>query len=183
MREHATRPLLTPPREQQSCAYRLFGSPVGELRAVARNGSLIELSFCRSGDARVARKGDGGAGIGVLDVAEMQLSEYFAGRRKSFDLPLELEGPDFYRRVWAELLKIPYGKTSSYGQLAAKLGAPDASRAVGAANGANPIAIIVPCHRVIGADGSLVGFGGGLNRKRFLLDLESGRARLELFPL
>ncbi|MDP9292843.1 MAG: methylated-DNA--[protein]-cysteine S-methyltransferase [Actinomycetota bacterium] len=107
-----------------------------------------------------------------------QLAQYFAGTRRSFDVPLRLAGGAFQRRVWAELERIPYGETASYGEIARRLGAPTASRAVGAANGRNPIAIVVPCHRVIGASGSLTGYGGGLECKRALLDLEAGRAAL-----
>ena len=108
------------------------------------------------------------------DVAD-QLAAYFAGDLTAFDVAIELHGPAFHRRVWAALLEIPYGETRSYGELARRLGQPGAARAVGLANGRNPIAIIVPCHRVIGADGSLTGYGGGLPRKRTLLDLESER--------
>ena len=109
-----------------------------------------------------------------------QLAEYFAGTRARFDLPLHLIGSAFERRVWNALLEIPHGETISYGALAAKIGAPGAARAVGAANGQNPIAIIVPCHRVIGADGSLTGYGGGLPAKRWLLAHESRQPTL--FP-
>lgn len=107
-----------------------------------------------------------------------QLKEYFAGQRRSFDLPLAPEGTDFQLKVWRALRGIPFGATWSYGQLAKRIGKPKASRAVGAANGQNPIPIIVPCHRVIGADGSLTGFGGGLKIKQQLLELESGERRL-----
>jgi methylated-DNA-[protein]-cysteine S-methyltransferase len=107
-----------------------------------------------------------------------QLDEYFAGERRAFDLTLRAPGSDFQRAVWDELTRIPYGETTSYGQLARRLGRPDASRAVGLANGRNPISIVVPCHRVIGASGKLTGYGGGLDRKRFLLDLERGAASL-----
>jgi len=102
-----------------------------------------------------------------------QLRAYFAGELRTFDVPLEMIGTEFQRRVWQALRKIPYGETRSYSQLASRIGAPRAVRAVGAANGRNPIPIIVPCHRVIGASGHLVGFGGGLEWKRFLLDLEA----------
>ncbi len=98
-----------------------------------------------------------------------QLSEYFAGSRRTFELPLRLQGTAFQQTVWRRLTEIPYGDTWSYGQLAARIGKPGASRAVGLANGRNPIAILVPCHRVIGADGSLTGYGGGLERKQWLL--------------
>jgi methylated-DNA-[protein]-cysteine S-methyltransferase len=105
------------------------------------------------------------------DVAA-QLDEYFAGERRAFDLPMSLEGTDFQRRVWSALCGIPYGETISYGELARRVGNPKASRAVGLANGRNPIAVIVPCHRVIAADGSLGGYGGGSDRKVHLLELE-----------
>ena len=104
-----------------------------------------------------------------------QLREYFDGQRREFDLELALEGSDFARGVWAGLLEIPYGTTTSYGELASRLGSEASARAVGRANGANPVAIVVPCHRVIGADGSLTGYGGGLWRKRALLTLEQAR--------
>ena len=103
-----------------------------------------------------------------------QLDAYFAGEREDFDLPMALHGTDFQRRVWDELTRIPYGETISYSQLALRLGDPKLVRAVGLANGRNPISIIVPCHRVIGADGSLVGYGGGLERKQWLLEHEAG---------
>ena len=109
---------------------------------------------------------------GTLPAATRQLREYFAGARREFDLPLKMAGSEFQQRVWRELTKIPFGKTSSYGQLAKRIGNPNGSRAVGLANGRNPIAIIVPCHRVIGADGSLTGFGGGIDRKQWLLTRE-----------
>ncbi len=104
-----------------------------------------------------------------LPEAVRQLREYFAGKRREFDLPMRLEGTEFQRRVWRTLREIRYGETWSYGQLAKRIGNPNASRAVGLANGRNPISILVPCHRVIGADGSLTGYGGGLERKRWLL--------------
>jgi methylated-DNA-[protein]-cysteine S-methyltransferase len=111
----------------------------------------------------------------VLAATRRQLVEYFDGVRTVFELPLAPAGTAFQQRVWAALTQIPYGQTQSYGKVAQRLGLlPGASRAVGLANGANPISIVVPCHRVIGADGSLTGYGGGLDRKRFLLDLEQG---------
>jgi methylated-DNA-[protein]-cysteine S-methyltransferase len=114
-----------------------------------------------------------------LAAAAAQLDEYFAGERRDFDLELDLRGTEFQRAVWDELLRIPYGETMSYGELARRLGRPERVRAVGAANGRNPVAIVVPCHRVIGADGSLTGYGGGLDRKRALLAVE-GSAPLAL---
>ncbi len=107
-----------------------------------------------------------------------QLEEYFAGDRTTFDIPLAAEGAPFEREVWHALEEIPYGETVSYGEIARRVGQPTAARAVGTANGRNPIAVIVPCHRVIGADGSLTGYGGGLERKRLLLELERGQGRL-----
>jgi methylated-DNA-[protein]-cysteine S-methyltransferase len=103
-----------------------------------------------------------------------ELDAYFAGDLREFSIPLDLQGTEFQRRVWGLLLPIPYGETKSYGQIASALGRPKASRAVGQAIGTNPVAIIVPCHRVIGASGGLVGYGGGLHRKQALLDLEAG---------
>ena len=108
----------------------------------------------------------------LIKKAAAQLEEYFEGKRKNFDLPLVLNGTDFQNRVWEALRKIPYGKTRSYGELAAMTGNPKASRAVGMANNRNPIVIVIPCHRVIGSDGSLTGFGGGLELKKRLLELE-----------
>lgn len=114
----------------------------------------------------------------LLNRVAAQLQEYFAGTRTTFDLPLEPSGTDFQLSVWELLRKIPYGVTTSYGELARRLGDPKASRAVGAANGANPIPIIVPCHRVVGSKGELTGFGGGLDRKRWLLEHEGALMRL-----
>ncbi|MDI3385272.1 methylated-DNA--[protein]-cysteine S-methyltransferase [Streptomyces sp. B-S-A8] len=113
--------------------------------------------------------------------AARQLGEYFAGERHTFDLPLRLAGTPFQRRVWEGLSTIRYGETRTYGELAAQLGKPNASRAVGLANGKNPIGIVVPCHRVVGANGSLTGYGGGLDRKRRLLELERGGVPEGLF--
>jgi methylated-DNA-[protein]-cysteine S-methyltransferase len=107
-----------------------------------------------------------------------QLTAYFAGDLREFDLPLAAPGTDFQRRVWRELMQIPFGRSISYGELARRIGKPAASRAVGRANGQNPISIIVPCHRVIGADGTLTGYGAGLDRKRWLLDHEAGQRSL-----
>ncbi|RRD67225.1 methylated-DNA--[protein]-cysteine S-methyltransferase [Comamonadaceae bacterium OH2310_COT-174] len=112
----------------------------------------------------------------LLSEAARQLGEYFAGQRRVFDLPLAPQGTDFQQRVWQALRAIPYGQTRSYAQLATAIGQPKAMRAVGAANGRNPLSIVVPCHRVIGANGSLVGFGGGLPVKTFLLRLEGALA-------
>jgi len=116
----------------------------------------------------------------VLGETIAQLRAYFAGRLRAFDVPLAPGGTPFQAAVWQALLTIPYGATRSYSEIAATVGRPDAVRAVGTANGANPIPIIIPCHRVIGSNGKLVGFGGGLDMKRQLLDLESGKSRLDL---
>jgi methylated-DNA-[protein]-cysteine S-methyltransferase len=118
--------------------------------------------------------------VGPLAEARRQVSEYLAGERTSFDLPLRMEGTPFQREVWQALTEIPYGETVSYGELARRIGRPDACRAVGLANGRNPISIVVPCHRVIGASGTLTGYGGGLGRKRFLLELEAGARQLAI---
>ncbi len=110
-----------------------------------------------------------------------QLQEYFRGERRGFELALEPEGTEFEHKVWNEVRRIPFGATDTYGEIAKRLGDPDAARAVGVANARNPIAIIVPCHRVIGAHGDLTGYAGGLDRKKWLLDMESGQSRLEFY--
>jgi len=144
-------------------------SPLGPLHLEAHGGALTSLTFS-------ARDTPGGAGSQedqeLLREAARQLRAYFAGELREFDLPLRPRGTGFQRRVWEALQQIPYGETRSYGQQAESLGVPGAARAVGAANGKNPISIIVPCHRVIGADGTLTGFGGGLKNKERLLRLE-----------
>jgi methylated-DNA-[protein]-cysteine S-methyltransferase len=116
----------------------------------------------------------------LLAETARQLRAYFAGELREFDLPLDLRGTEFQLRAWREVCAIPYGETRSYAEIAGRLGSPGAVRAVGAANGANPVPIVVPCHRVIGASGKLVGYGGGLELKRRLLDLERGNGRLTL---
>ncbi|MCA9280996.1 MAG: methylated-DNA--[protein]-cysteine S-methyltransferase [Phycisphaeraceae bacterium] len=131
-----------------------------------------------------ARPDDPAQPCPVLDAAQLELGQYFAGERKHFDLPLSTPGTDFQNRVWSELLRIPCGETISYGELADRVGSPGAQRAVGAANGRNRIAIIIPCHRVIESTGALRGYGGGLKRKQFLLDHErrmTGNAAGTLF--
>ena len=146
-----------------------FESPIGRLLLTSDGAALTGLYMEPS---RKAQSTDGWVedpAAVPLAATLRQLSEYFAGTRRSFDLPLRLEGTAFQQRVWRELTEIPYGETWSYGQLAGRIGNPNASRAVGLANGRNPISILVPCHRVIGADGSLTGYGGGLERKQWLL--------------
>ena len=151
-------------------------SPVGVLGIeVSSDGELRRVEFLdgERSDHRVAPP-ESASAQRTLETVVRQLEEYFAGTRKVFRLPLGAEGTPFQRSVWSALCTIPYGETTSYGELARRLGNPKATRAVGAANGRNPISIIVPCHRVIGADGSLTGFGGGLHRKRTLLAWERG---------
>jgi len=161
--------------------YLFVASPVGRLFLAADEGGLRTLAFMDPEPPSVLdrtwREGEND----VLRRACVQLEEYFTRRRRRFDLPLAPSGTEFQLAVWSELERIPYGETISYGDLAARIGRPRAVRAVGAANGRNPIAIIVPCHRVIGADGSLTGFGGGLPRKRLLLELESSAVTGDLF--
>jgi methylated-DNA-[protein]-cysteine S-methyltransferase len=147
-----------------------WGSPIGDLTLVKTDGILSGLYMSDSGETRWELLGPR-AGSGFEDVVE-QLQEYFARKRTVFTIPLAPMGTAFQQRVWTALRTIPYGETRSYGQLAEAIGNRSAMRAVGAANGRNPISIIVPCHRVIGSDGTLIGYGGGLERKRFLLDLE-----------
>lgn len=156
-----------------------FASPVGELlAAVEEGGRLVGLEFVDTHRAQALLDGWRAGGREVVhDVprcAEVvrQLGEYFAGDRRAFDLEVTPEGTGFQRRVWEELRRIPYGTTISYGELGRRLGGATFTRAAGRANGANPVAIVIPCHRVIGADGSLVGYGGGLEVKRTLLELE-----------
>jgi methylated-DNA-[protein]-cysteine S-methyltransferase len=154
-------------------AYKLVSSPVGELKLVASDRGLVAVLW-ENDDPKRIRLGDlvEVPTHPVLREAERQLADYFAGRLARFDLPLEFQGTDFQKRVWTELLAIPYGETRSYADLAKKVGSPKASRAVGAANGRNPLSIVAPCHRAIGSDGSLTGFAGGLETKKYLLDLE-----------
>jgi methylated-DNA-[protein]-cysteine S-methyltransferase len=149
-------------------------SPIGPLTVIAENGAICGLYM----DAQRHAPAVSSLGKPADPEAEpfaavaAQLAAYFAGQLTEFDLPLATEGTGFQQRVWAALRAIPYGQTVSYGELARRIGSPAAGRAVGLANGRNPIAVVVPCHRVIGADGSLTGYGGGIDRKRFLLDLE-----------
>ena len=163
-------------------ASAIFDTPVGPLYARADAGALAVLSFAgRTQCALPCETGDAGSRA-VVAAAERQLAEYFSGRRTAFEVPLYLQGPPFHVRVWEALLSIPYGATATYGDVSKSIGEPDAARAVGAANHANPIVIIVPCHRVIGTIGRLVGYGGGLRRKRYLLDLECGIPSLDFAP-
>jgi methylated-DNA-[protein]-cysteine S-methyltransferase len=162
--------------------YRRLQTPVGELLLTASDTALTGVYFptSRRGPPPTHRadwtedagQGPTGPTSEMLARAVQQLNEYFAGQRTTFDLPLEAMGSVFEHRVWKALRSIPYGTTTSYGDLAKRLGDPNATRAVGSANGKNPIPIIIPCHRVVGANGDLTGFGGGLDRKRWLLEHE-----------
>lgn len=150
--------------------YRTVDSPIGPLALAGHGRTLTNLRMLNQ--TYEPDRSDWVRDERAFPDAVDQLEEYFAGKRTDFDVELNLVGSEFQRRVWQALLTIPYGETRSYGQVAEQIGAIGAARAVGLANGHNPIAIIVPCHRVIGASGSLTGYGGGLHRKRSLLDME-----------
>jgi methylated-DNA-[protein]-cysteine S-methyltransferase len=156
----------------------IVDSPIGPLTIVAEGDSIsaLYMDAQRHAPAPEGLGLPGDPGDEPFATAARQLAAYFAGQLTAFDLPLAPAGTDFQRRVWNGLLAIPYGQTISYGELARRVGNPAASRAVGLANGRNPIAIVVPCHRVIGSDGSMTGYGGGLDRKAFLLALERDTA-------
>jgi methylated-DNA-[protein]-cysteine S-methyltransferase len=154
------------------CTY--YESPVGLIELTATGKGVSSLYFTeRIHKASSLNK--------ILTCCKKQLDEYFNEGRKEFSLPLDVEGTDFQKKVWNELLKIPYGKSISYIQLARRLGDEKLIRAVGTANGKNPVSIIVPCHRVIGSNGGLVGYGGGLYKKRWLLEFEGTLTQKELF--
>jgi methylated-DNA-[protein]-cysteine S-methyltransferase len=143
-------------------------SPIGRLLLLADDEGLVGV-YMENHKGGVRPVGPRAMNHDVLERAQRQFREYFAGHRREFDLPLSLQGTEFQRRVWQALCEIPFGETRSYAEIARRAGRPIATRAVGAAVGRNPISIIVPCHRVVGSDGSLTGFAGGLNRKRWLL--------------
>jgi methylated-DNA-[protein]-cysteine S-methyltransferase len=153
--------------------HTIIDSPVGPLTLVATDGVLCGLYMDEQRHRPLAEVFGHRDDTHSRDVIE-QLEAYFAGDLKEFDVELAMVGTEFQRRVWTELRNIPYGETISYGELAERLGRPTAARAVGLANGKNPISIIVPCHRVIGSTGNLTGYGGGLPRKRYLLSFEQG---------
>ena len=158
---------------------KTIASPVGELTLVASDDGLVAILWEDDAPDRVRL----GALADTPDhpllmQTERELGDYFAGRRTTFSVPLDMRGTDFQQSVWRALLTIPFGETRSYADIAAQIGRPTATRAVGAANGRNPISIIAPCHRVIGANGSLTGFAGGLKAKEYLLGLESKQGRL-----
>ena len=144
-----------------------YSSPFGPLALEGEDSVLTRLGF-----------GEAGAPCGDGSAVASQLDEFFAGSRRAFDLTLDLRGTEFERRVWREVASIPYGATATYASIAARIGRPSACRAVGRANGRNPVALVIPCHRVVGSDGSLTGYAGGLGMKRALLELESRRSAL-----
>ena len=141
-------------------------SPLGTIELREKNGFITDLNFREeSAEIKTSRSP-------ILSACAAQLAEYFAGKRTNFDLPLAMEGTIFQREVWEALRTVAFGRTTSYGRIARAIGRPSAVRAVGAANGANPVSIIVPCHRIVGANGALTGYGGGLWRKKWLLEHE-----------
>ncbi|MCK9159916.1 MAG: methylated-DNA--[protein]-cysteine S-methyltransferase [Bacteroidaceae bacterium] len=147
--------------------FAVYDTSFGVIKISYAAGFITNVDFVSAGDDRI-----GECHNFLSDRTYAELEEYFKGERKVFDLPLNLIGTDFQKKVWSALCEIPYGETCSYKDIAVAVGKPNASRAVGMANHRNPIVIIVPCHRVVGANGSLVGYGGGLDRKKWLLDLE-----------
>ena len=151
--------------ENYHCRY---DSSIGELLLTSDGRSVTGLYM-----SPFAMEGKGDQNPSAFDDLRVQLDDYFAGRRRTFDVPLNLTGTAFQKSVWSELTRIPFGATISYGELARRIGNANASRAVGLANGKNPISIVVPCHRVIGANGTLTGYGGGLDRKKWLLEHEA----------
>lgn len=159
-------------------------SPVGPLTVVVTDGALsglyMEMQRHRPSEEKFGVRAENPDAEPFATIAA-QLKAYFAGERTTFDVPLKLDGTPFQRRVWDALQTIPYGETVSYGELAKEIGSPSASRAVGLANGRNPVGIVVPCHRVVGSGGGLTGYGGGLERKRYLLDFERGNTERALF--
>jgi methylated-DNA-[protein]-cysteine S-methyltransferase len=158
----------------QHVAY--YQSPIGTLEITGTEAGIVAIRFLDEPPAVLPEIHP------ALETGIQQLDEYFQGQRREFTLPLQLSGTDFQQRVWSALLNIPFGATRSYLEIAEALGDRNAVRAVGLANGQNPIAIVVPCHRVIGSDGSLVGYGGGLWRKQWLLEHEGRPAQQRLFP-
>src|SRR3954471_1564874 len=175
--------------EPRRAYLKRISTPISEMVAVATETHLLMFEFERRHMyeqqlERVKRVAKGEIEDGespVFDTLRTQLAEYFRGDRREFNVPLEVPGTDFQMRVWDALRRIPCGTTTSYGRLASSIGQPDAVRAVARANGDNRVAIIIPCHRVIGSNGSLVGYGGGLSRKKWLLQLEARSEELPLF--
>jgi methylated-DNA-[protein]-cysteine S-methyltransferase len=163
--------------EEKTMLYTLIESPLGELLATRDDAGITGLYLPTGKNPMVPHETWTRDDAAFADL-RTQLGEYFAGVRREFDLPLNASGSQFQKRVWAALLDIPYGETATYGSTALRIGAPTASRAVGLANGQNPISIVVPCHRVIGVNGSLTGYGGGLPAKQWLLAHEAAHAGL-----
>jgi methylated-DNA-[protein]-cysteine S-methyltransferase len=163
----------------------VIDSAVGPLTLVAQDGAIVGLYMDsqrhRPGDDKLGEPDSRGRQAEPFKALAVQLDAYFAGELIRFTVPLAPLGTQFQQRVWAALLEIPYGETQSYGQLAERIGSPGAARAVGLANGKNPIGIVIPCHRVVGSNGSLTGYGGGLDRKKQLLDLELAVSGAGLF--
>ena len=160
--------------------FKEMKSPVGKLKLVASSRALVAVLWEQERPNRVKLDEMSlDPRHPVLIEAERQLAEYFAGKRTQFDLPLQPQGTEFQKKVWRALREIPFGKTKSYLELARTIGSPDASRAVGAANGKNPLSVVVPCHRVVGVDGALTGFAGGLETKAALLALEARAIQLQ----
>lgn len=157
----------------EKLVYKTVASPLGELKVVAGERGLVAVLWPNDDPQRVALGAmTESRNHPVLVKVEKQLQDYFAGVRKAFDVPLDFRGTDFQKQVWGALLTIPFGETRSYGEIAKQIGNPKAMRAVGAANGKNPVSILAPCHRVVGADGALTGFAGGMEAKAYLLKLE-----------
>ena len=162
-----------------SLHFKSIDSPIGRLKLVASDRGLVAILWANENPRRVRlTEQTEDAHHPILTKTESQLAEYFSRKRMHFDLPLDPQGTPFQRAVWDALLAIPYGETRTYGQLAKQLGNPNATRAVGAANGRNPLSIVVPCHRVVGSTGKLTGFAGGLETKSHLLHLEAHTLRL-----
>jgi methylated-DNA-[protein]-cysteine S-methyltransferase len=160
-------------------SYSIIKSPLDDLMLVVDDSALTGLYFVGSDHIPApSNRWTLDAQHPVLEQAAKQLQEYFTGKRKSFSVPLRLAGTDFQRKVWREIALIPYGETINYSDLAQRAGAPQAVRAAGTATGRNPVSIIVPCHRVMGKNGDMCGFGGGLERKRYLLELENSDTTL-----
>ncbi|WGL53655.1 methylated-DNA--[protein]-cysteine S-methyltransferase [Nocardioides sp. BP30] len=154
--------------------WTVIDSPIGELRLVEQDGAISAIDFHPFAYADGRPRGERDDAQPVLRACARQLAEYFAGERTAFDLPLAPSGTPFQQRVWQELVSIGYGRTATYGEIAGRLGLTGhGARAVGLANGRNPIPVVIPCHRVIGANGSLTGYAGGVERKQLLLDLET----------
>ena len=159
------------PRDPEPAWDTVVDTPFGALRIAGTGQGLTQVGFAE-GEQLSRREPVRQQDSGLLTEAREQLREYFEGRRQRFSLPVAPAGTPFQQQVWQELQKIPWGTTTTYGEIARRIGQPKAVRAVGSANGRNPVAIVIPCHRVIGSDGSLTGYAGGLGTKRFLLQLE-----------